>query len=248
MKKLLMIMLVALVSYTSVYAQDCMRCTPEKYEKVLGSITTSFSGTFYRESDSRYIGGYSDQQIYNILLNKAKQEYPYTQNLKIRNAKIERTLKYIKDNKGHDIGSTYYYNGTFSVVVENSKAKTNMNAMGKLRLTANKALGTIPQGTRMAIDKIIVPNTLNGDDFKDQLLDILLDKGYRVVAKEYLERLYSEQQDQQSGIFNDSTTVQGNNFTAAGYLINLKITETSIRVQAVNVSTGEYEGNATVNY
>jgi hypothetical protein len=33
-----------------------------------------------------------------------------------------------------------------------------------------------------------------------------------------------------------------------GYYINLKVTETSLRVQVVNVSTGEYEGNATVNF
>ena len=35
---------------------------------------------------------------------------------------------------------------------------------------------------------------------------------------------------------------------AVGYYINVKVTETSLRVQVVNVSTGEYEGNATVNF
>jgi len=69
-----------------------------------------------------------------------------------------------------------------------------------------------------------------------------------VVAKEQLEKLYREQQDQQSGIYNPNTTVQDNNFSAVGYYINVKVTETSIRVQVVNVSTGEYEGNATVNF
>ena len=77
---------------------------------------------------------------------------------------------------------------------------------------------------------------------------MLLDKGYKVVAKEYLERLYEEQQNQQSGIYNDKTTVQENNFSAVGYYINVKVTETSLRVQVINVSTGEYEGNSTVNF
>ena len=69
-----------------------------------------------------------------------------------------------------------------------------------------------------------------------------------VVAKEYLDKLYEEQQAQQSGIYNDNTTVKDNNFSAVGYYINVKITETSLRVQVINVSTGEYEGNATVNF
>ena len=89
---------------------------------------------------------------------------------------------------------------------------------------------------------------MDRETLKDQLIDVLLDNGYKVVAKEYLERLYQEQQDQQSGIYNDRTTVQGDNFSGVGYYLNVKVTETSLRVQVVNVSTGEYEGNATVNF
>ena len=89
---------------------------------------------------------------------------------------------------------------------------------------------------------------MDGEMLKDKLVDMLLDKGYRVVAKEYLEKLYKEQQDQQSGIYNERTTVSENNFSAVGYFINLKATDVSMRVQVVNVSTGEYEGNATVNF
>ena len=77
---------------------------------------------------------------------------------------------------------------------------------------------------------------------------MLLDKGYRVVAKDYLEKLYEEQEAQQSGIYNERTTVQENNFSGVGYYINVNVTETFVRVQVVNVSTGEYEGNATVNF
>ena len=69
-----------------------------------------------------------------------------------------------------------------------------------------------------------------------------------MVAKEYLQKLYNEQQDQLSGIYNENTTVQENNFSAVGYYINVKATDSSVRVQVVNVSTGEYEGNATVNF
>lgn len=78
---------------------------------------------------------------------------------------------------------------------------------------------------------------------------MLLDKDYKVVAKEYLQKLYEEQEDQlKSGLFNPDTMVEGSKFSAVGYFINVKVTETTIRVQVVNVSTGEYEGNATINF
>ncbi len=100
----------------------------------------------------------------------------------------------------------------------------------------------------MAIDQVTVTYGMDKEALKDQLLDVLLDKGYKVIAKEYLEKLYEEQEAQQSGIYNENTTVKDNNFSAVGYYVNVKVTETSLRVQVVNVSTGEYEGNATVNF
>ena len=103
-------------------------------------------------------------------------------------------------------------------------------------------------GSKVAIDGISVPSETNNEYYKDQVINLLLNKGYKVVAKEYLQKLYNEQQDQLSGIYNENTTVQENNFSAVGYYINVKATDSSVRVQVVNVSTGEYEGNATVNF
>ena len=112
-----------------------------------------------------------------------------------------------------------------------------------------KALRDVPEGARLAIDRITSDNDeIDRETLKDQVTDMLLDKGYRIVAKEYFAKLYEEQQAQQRGIYNERTTVQENNFSAVGYYINVKVTETSVRVQVVNVSTGEYEGNATVNF
>ncbi len=123
-----------------------------------------------------------------------------------------------------------------------------MKAYGNLPQALNKALRNVREGSRLAIDQVSVPYSMEKENLKDQLLDLLLDKGYKVIAKDYLDKLYEEQQAQQSGIYNDNTTVQDNNFSAVGYYINVKVTETSLRVQVVNVSTGEYEGNATVNF
>lgn len=227
------------------YAQDCWTCKPEPYEKIIGSISIKFSSTFYEGSDKQhYYSGYSSQEIYNKLYNKAIQEYPYYSNLKIRNGNISRSENTDWDN----LKRTYYYNGTFSVVQEDPRAKTNLMASSKLDQSVDKATSNIPSDARIAIDKVTTSDESSSDAIKDHLLDILIDKGYHVVAKEYLEKLYKEQQDQQSGIYNERTTVQENNFSAVGYFINVKVTETSIRVQVVNVSTGEYEGNAMVNF
>lgn len=104
----------------------------------------------------------------------------------------------------------------------------------------------VRDGSRIALDQIRVPTGTDKEDYKDQVVELLLDKGFKVVAKEYLERLYEEQQGQQSGIYNDKTTVKENNLSAVGYYLNVKLTETSLRVQIINVSTGEYEGNVTI--
>lgn len=123
-----------------------------------------------------------------------------------------------------------------------------------IKQVSNKALQNIREGSRLAIDQVRVTTTdnnakgINKEDFQDLLIGLLLNKGYKVVAKEYMERLYEEQQSQQSGIYNDNTTIQENNFSAIGYYLKVKLAENSIKMQVINVSTGEYEGNATVNF
>ncbi len=248
MKKVLLTMALAMMTSLAVNAQQDIRSmywSPEKHEKVLGSkIFFSFVGTFYKDSDPKhYDDGYSDKEIYSILLNKAKQDYPNRSNLIIRDVDIKYDYDFIK-KRGYIIGITYHYNGFFSVVVEDSKLKSNLD----LNEAVSKALTKVPSGARMAIDKITVPYSINSDDFKDQLLDILIGKGYRIVAKEYLQKLKEEIDGYGSGLYNPETAVKPDNFSAVGYFINVKVTETSIRVQVVNVSTGEYEGNATVNF
>lgn len=116
----------------------------------------------------------------------------------------------------------------------------------------DKALMNVREGSRFSIDQVTVigdiTSEINKETLKDNVIDVLLDRGYKVVAKEYLEKLYQEQEKQQSGIYNENTTVQENNFSAVGYYLNIKITDESLRVQVVNVSTGEYEGNATITF
>lgn len=110
-----------------------------------------------------------------------------------------------------------------------------------------KATATIEEECRFAIEKIVITDQQSDkENIKSQIVDLLLKKGHKVVAKEYLEKLYTEQQGQQSGIYNEKTTIESNNFTATGYYLRARITEKYVLIEVVNVSTGEFEGNVSV--
>ena len=208
---------------------------PKTTEKVIGSVSVNLSG---RSSK------WTDTDVYAKLLEQAKIDFP--------NYVIDiREMQYEQIDKGYSSSYDYTWHASWKgtatgkvVDLHDPAAQT----IGNLSLALNKALRNVREGSRFAIDQVTVISGMDRETLKDQLLDVLLDKGYRVVAKDYLEKLYEEQEAQQSGIYNDKTTVQENNFSAVGYYINVKVTETSLRVQVVNVSTGEYEGNATVNF
>lgn len=216
------------------YAQtqpDYMKA-PKSNEKIIGTVTITTSNK---------CGEWSNQEVYMQLLEKAKTDYP---NYVVDIRDLQNESKYSHYSQSSQC-NRYYSIGVGKVVdLHDPAAQTN----GNLSQALNKALRNVREGSRMAIDQVTVISGMDRETLKDQLLDVLLDKGYKVVAKEYLEKLYEEQQNQQSGIYNERTTVQENNFSAVGYYINVKVTETSLRVQVVNVSTGEYEGNATVNF
>ena len=204
--------------------EDCNKAqkAPQKNEVVLTKST-------------RTRNGYNTYQAaYKAALREAKQANP-NKEVGIRNLKEG-------DVKVNGDGSVSHYY-TYTVVELPSPV------VQKLIGAINKATREIDEGNRFALDKLtITDGQTDKEKTKGQIVDLLLGKGYKVVAKESLEKLYNEQQGQQSGIYNESTTVKPDNFSAVGYYINVKVTETSLRVQVVNVSTGEYEGNATVNF
>ena len=175
----------------------------------------------------------SYQAAYKAALREAKQANP-NKEVGIRNLKEG-------DVKVNGDGSVSHYY-TYTVVELPSPV------VQKLIEAINKATREIDEGNRFALDKLtITDGQTDKEKTKGQIVDLLLGKGYKVVAKESLEKLYREQQGQQSGIYNPDTTVEGNNFTAVGYFINVRITEEYVQVQVVNVSTGEFEGNVTEN-
>ena len=217
------------------YAQDYLN-PPKTGEKVIGSVSID-KPIFNGSADTK-------QQWYISLLEKAKKEYP-GKNVDIRGMELG---KYCCNN-GNSGQDDYYYPPALGRVIE-IDGSPETQSLERLSKAMDKALRNVRESSRVAIDMVTVSGgvSINREDLKDQIIDALLDKGYKVVAKDYLEKMYEEQEAQQSGIYNETTTVKTDNFSAVGYYINVKVTETSLRVQVVNVSTGEYEGNATVNF
>ena len=177
--------------------------------------------------------------IIQAAYNYARDKYP-NKNVFLRNMMIEHY--YLSE-------SWYCVSG---VDICEKKLSGDYIIKTHLNKAFDKALMNVREGSRFSIDNVTISgditSEINKESVKDNVIDVLLDKGYKVVAKEYLERLYQEQQVQQSGIYNENTVVQENNLSAVGYFLNIKITDESLRVQVVNVSTGEYEGNATITF
>ena len=186
---------------------------------------------------------YSDETLYRRILDTANARYASSYpNFSLRNFKSNH--KMTKYYSSGDVYEYDYYVSAIVVIPEVTIAPKPVE--NPLSRALDKALLEVREGSKIAIDQIRVPTGTDKGDYKDEVVEALLEKGFKVVAKEYLERLYEEQQNQGSGIYNDKTTVQENNFSAVGYYLNVKLTETALRVQVINVSTGEYEGNVTI--
>ena len=214
------------------YAQDFLNA-PKPNEKVLGTISVNC------HNGTNEVCWGSPVQFYNALLQKAMLQFPN------KVIDIRQMIPSVNDNAPNDP-----WKGPVVGKIVDIGGSPETQTIENLSKAMDKALRNVREGSRVAIDMVTVSGgvSINREDLKDQIIDALLDKGYKVVAKDYLEKMYEEQEAQQSGIYNENTTVKTDNFSAVGYYINVKVTETSLRVQVVNVSTGEYEGNATVNF
>lgn len=227
---------------------------PKQGEKELELVLdTVYAGSYDYYSSSKWgtdldlRENHSVEALYNHLYNKLKTRIGEThpdfviRQFKYNSKEIETFSYTFHDGNYHKARTKYYYSSAIVVILDAPKPVEN-----PLSKAIDKALIEIREGSRIAIDQIRVPTGINKEDYKDEVVEVLLDKGFKVVAKDYLEKLYEEQQAQQSGIYNDKTTVKENNLSAVGYYLNVRLTETALRVQVINVSTGEYEGNVTI--
>lgn len=220
------------------------------YEKVqISEDMDPYTKGYLGADPYKYMDSYTDIKNYTVeemlssLISKAKKEYGKEYpNFLLRDFKYTRESKYESGSGQYRNKYDYTWKYSASVVITNPKSVANDN----LSKAIDKALMNVQEGSRIALDQIRVPTEIDKEEYKDQVVELLLDKGFKVVAKDYLERLYEEQQSQRRGIYNEKTTVKENNLSAVGYFMNVKLSETSLRVQVINVSTGEYEGNVTI--
>lgn len=224
MKKYFFLPLLILV-YNGVYAQDNFSMAQKKpayNEKVLFQNAVTFNG-------------YSSiQTAYNGALREARNKYP-DKSVDVRNLK-KWEIKFTEDGMAEN-----RYNYTI-IELPNAIDKALSSAF-------HKALRNVEEESRFAIDRIVVTNDdIDKKQIKGEVIDLLTRKGHKVVAKEYLEKLYAEIQSQNSGAYNKKTVVKGNNFSGTGYYISISITDEYIQVQIINVSTGEYDGNVTESF
>lgn len=224
-KQIIILTVAMLLVASSVIAQEDFnkaQKAPQKTEKVLVKTT-------------RTKKGYDNlQSAYKAALREAKQANPQKE-VGIRNLSKGDVVV-----NGDGSVSNYY---NYTVVALPSVVEQKMyEAIGKVTRE-------IEEGSRFAIDKIsITDDKTDKKKINGQVVDYLLGKGYKVLAKEKLQKLYKEQQDQRSGIYNDETVSEMGKFSAVGYYICVSITEEYVQVQIVNVSTGEYIGNVTENF
>lgn len=222
--KLALFAAILLICVSNINAQDYSKAKkhPSKTELVLSTNMQTSKGYD------------SEQAGYKAALREAKRAYP-EKNVEIRDMRQGD----LKVNQGGSVSYCYRY-----TIVEVPSVLSQ-----KLYDAITKATKDIDEGNRFALDNISVKDdNVDKEKTKGEIVDLLLKKGYKVVAKEHLAKLYKEQQGQQSGIYNEETIVESNKFTAIGYYLNVRITEEYVQVQVVNVSTGEFEGNVTENF
>ena len=253
-------MALAITTATNAQTLEEAQKPPKESEKVVGTISfTQSAGEiyYYKPSSLEYKEGkrevwrskyyndkpnYSDETLLNILKNVHRDDYKKYSKFELRNFKSKYRKVQTYTCEFFDTYTCDYYLTATVVVPSNILMEVH------LKEAIEKAIISVDSNTRFAIGTISVTSDIEEESVKDNVIDILLDKGFKVVAKEYLQRLHEEQQQQQSGVYNDNTLAQTNNFSAVGYFINVKITDNAFRVQVINVSTGEYVGNATITF
>lgn len=201
--------------------------------KTVGSYTYEWKSSMYSPNSSEP-NGPSCEEVQNII----ERQNPHLNNLKIKKVSCAGVSTYAKRPSDHYLQKTTNYYLTYNVPDHKKNIKNGLA----------KALSKIKKGSIVSVNQVSLPKDLDLEEYKETVTDILMQDGYRVVAKEYLQRLYEEQKQQQSGVYNDQTTVQSNNFSAVGYFVNVKINDEYMRIQVINVSTGEYDGTASIDF
>ena len=142
----------------------------------------------------------TEKEWYNTIMADIRREYPNRMIGIVKGSEV--STKISEDGWNYHYGITLYMN-----IVEPN-----------IRYYLNMATRNAEKGSKIALNQIMSFGATD-EYLKNQMIDILMDEGYRVVSN-----------------------------TNADYCINLKMSDDFLQIQLVNSHTGEYEGVASVKY
>lgn len=161
-------------------------------------------------------------------------------------------IKYFRMGGNGPYGRGYYDHYKVYILSATLVLPDNSNFINDedLKNAVDNALKRVEVGSILAFGTIDVDDKseIDGESLKDDLTEIILDKGYKMVAKEHLKRLYDESKKGENDMYNKETVVQGNNFSAVGYFIDIKVTPKTIKLEVLSVGEGEIKGQAKINF
>lgn len=218
----------ALLFQVNVFAQNHpAEKKPSHHEKVLVQNAATTEGYF------------SVQEAYNGALREAKKKYP-NKAVDIRNLKMGES---VFDSKGNSSPQYTYTIVELPDAITLALSSALRGALADVR---------IDKEGKFAIDKVVSDeyrNNVDKEKIRSEVIFILKENGHKLVAREALPALYKDIKGQHgTDVYNPETIVKDKNFSATGYYIDITITDDYLQVYIINVSTGEYDGNAIVYF
>ncbi len=167
MMKVLLTAALTVMTCMNLYAQSTYewRNPPKPKEKIIGTVIfTQDAGSLHYYYNSSTISSdsrkdYSDEQLHEKTLQKAKSEYGARYpRIALRNFKSN----YHGSSDEHCYNTYYFYDCSATVVVPDIIENTTR----ELSQAINKALRNVQEGSRIAIDQVTVWSEINRDEYK----------------------------------------------------------------------------------
>jgi len=125
------------------------------------------------------------------------------------------------------------------------KPQTKSIDRQKLRSATMKAIADIPSKTTIVITDVESSfKSIDDIDIPDLLIDVLIELNYKVITLDRVDQIKREKNLPK--ILNINQQVELGRFAGANYIINVLISEGTLRVQCINVATSALEGRGTV--
>jgi len=143
--------------------------------------------------------------------------------------------------------------GVASVPYQGTSSRgTVLSLENALTSAIDQATTKVTKDTRIAVVQITTTNTSHRDYVMGESGHILVNKGFRVVNRNEIDRIRNEQRIQYSGEVDDKTTVDIGKLAGAKYIITGRIDGTGnlqrLRLRVLDTETAEVVGVSSVRF